>query len=189
VWGQGRQACLYASLQLFQASQRDLFDFYAILLTCANMVHRQALSKDEVDVDATWKVLSDAFLDIHNKNASSLSFEQLFRNAYKLVLKKKHDILYDKVRNFEDNYLTSHIRPKINSHVTPTILLGYEGQVSESQTNERRLDGEKFMKEIKIAFQDQQLCMGMITDVLMYMVSLSLYTHAGNHILRLNRTD
>ena len=131
----------------------------------------QGLAKDEVDVDATWKILEDAFQDIHRKNASKLSFEELFRNAYKLVLKKKQETLYDRVCNFEESYLHSQVRTRVNGFATSTMLVGFEGQAADSQANERRIDGENFMRELKNAFQDQQMCMGMITDVLMYMVS------------------
>ena len=37
---------------------------------------------------------STAIGEIHNKNASSLSFEELYRNAYNLVLHKHGDLLY-----------------------------------------------------------------------------------------------
>jgi cullin 3 len=36
-----------------------------------------------------WAELSASLREIHTKNASKLSFEELYRNAYKLVLKKK----------------------------------------------------------------------------------------------------
>lgn len=34
---------------------------------------------------------------------------------------------------------------------------------------ERRADGEKFLRALKDAWEDHHLCMGMTTDVLMYM--------------------
>ena len=39
-------------------------------------------------------LLSKAFTEIHNKNASELSFEVLYRNAYTLVLHKDGEKLY-----------------------------------------------------------------------------------------------
>ena len=36
--------------------------------------------------------------------------------------------------------------------------------------NERRTAGERFLKTVKDAWQDHQLCMAMLADVLMYMV-------------------
>lgn len=40
----------------------------------------------------------------------------------------------------------------------------------QDQSNERRAAGEKFLSVLREAWEDHQLCMGMITDVLMYMV-------------------
>ena len=129
----------------------------------------QGLNKDEVDFDTTWKVLATAFHEIHLKNASQLSFEELFRNAYKLVLKKRQEDLYDKVLELEQAWLRNQVRLRIISLISPAMLVGITGDPSDAQANERRLAGERFMKALKDAFQDQQLCMGMITDVLMYM--------------------
>lgn len=47
-------------------------------------------------------MLKEALRDIHNKNCSRLSFEELYRAAYKIVLKKKGEILYDRVKTFEE---------------------------------------------------------------------------------------
>ena len=135
------------------------------------MPPRQGLTKDDVDFDATWNILATAFEEIHSKNASQLSFEELFRNAYKLVLKKKAEDLYDKVVSFEQKWLRDQVRVRIVSLVTPTLLLEVSGEATDAQANERRLAGERFMKALTDAFDDQRLCMGMITDVLMYMVS------------------
>ena len=123
-------------------------------------------------MDSTWKTLAGAFREIHDKNASKLSFEELFRNAYKLVLKKKADILYDKVITFEEDWLRDKVQKRISSLITPTILLEVSGEATDAQANERRTAGERFIKTLNDAFADQQLCMGMITDVLMYMVGL-----------------
>ena len=129
----------------------------------------KGLTKDDVDFDSTWHILATAFQEIHSKNASQLSFEELFRNAYKLVLKKKAEDLYDKVVGFEQTWLRDHVRVQIVNLITPTILLEVSGEATDAQANERRIAGERFMKALNNAFADQQLCMGMITDVLMYM--------------------
>lgn len=42
----------------------------------------------------TWKLLKGAILEIHRQNASGLSFEELYRNAYNMVLHKYGDLLY-----------------------------------------------------------------------------------------------
>ncbi|CAH8257622.1 unnamed protein product [Arabidopsis lyrata] len=44
--------------------------------------------------DKTWKILEHAIHEIYNHNASGLSFEELYRNAYNMVLHKYGDKLY-----------------------------------------------------------------------------------------------
>jgi len=132
----------------------------------------KTISKDtDIDFDSSWNVLANALHEIHTKNASQLSFEELYRNAYKLVLKKKAEMLYDRVSQFEEAWLRDHVRARITNLVTPSINGDGAGQAEDRQSNERRIAGERFMKALKDSFEDHQLCMCMITDVLMYMVS------------------
>ena len=140
------------------------------------MAFPKGLNKDEVDFDATWTVLSTAFRQIHAKNASTLSYEELFRNAYKLVLKKKVDMLFDKVCELEENYLKNDVRIRVRSQITPSIVM-----TAAPQSTERMAAGERFMRELKDSFKDFQLCIGLITDVLMYMVS-SVVSSSGTLI-------
>ena len=138
----------------------------------ANMpVREKGLASADVDFETTWGVLERAFKEIHTKNASALSFEELYRNAYKIVLKKKGDELYAKVANFEEQWLGNNVRTEIVRTLTPgLIILATSGRSLES-TAERRTSGEIFLKNLKDAWDDHQVCMGMLTDVLMYMVS------------------
>jgi cullin 3 len=94
----------------------------------------------------------------------------LFRHAYKLVLKKKGDELYDKVAQLEEGWLKNDVRTKVTSLVSPSINAGSMNSHDESST-ERRVAGERFMKTLKDTYADHIMCVGMITDVLMYMVS------------------
>ncbi|RMZ83427.1 hypothetical protein DV736_g6614, partial [Chaetothyriales sp. CBS 134916] len=113
------------------------------------------LSKDEVDVNATWKILEDAFGDIHANNACSLSYETLFGNAYKLVLKKKQDVLYDRegldlVAEADASTFCSHTRRRmreederlerelITIHIKDVINI--EGTGVKSMLNNNHLD-------------------------------------------------
>lgn len=41
-----------------------------------------------IDYDLSWSVLSNAITQIQNKNVSKLSYEQLYRKAYILVLRE-----------------------------------------------------------------------------------------------------
>jgi cullin 3 len=145
--------------------------------------HHQGLTKDDnFDLEAIWHVLETALIQIHTKNASTLSFEELYRNAYKLVLKKKGDVLYERVSLLEDRWLRDNVRISVSQLVTPSIILGTAGESFASQSTERRIAGERFMRQLKDAHSDHHLCMSMIVDVLMYMVRiiLSLPTLVSN---------
>jgi cullin 3 len=89
------------------------------------------------------------------------------------VLKKKGDVLYERVSLLEESWLRDTVRVKVNQFVTSSIILGAAGESFAGQSTERRIGGERFMRELKDAFSDHQLCMGMITDVLMYMVRIT----------------
>ena len=46
-----------------------------------------------------WETIRDAILKIQNKQASSLSYEELYRTAYNMVLHKHGEMLYTNVKN------------------------------------------------------------------------------------------
>ena len=118
-------------------------------------------------------MLSSSLLEIHNKNASILSFEELYRHAYKLVLKKKGELLYQKVKSLEEAWLSDTVQPHIVSSLSISLLLSSSyGGSTVAIANEKRTEGEKLLKLLKKAWEDHNLCMNMITDVLMYMVCL-----------------
>jgi hypothetical protein len=48
--------------------------------------HNQQMDEDYAN--RTWQTLHDAIREIHRQNASGLSFEELYRNAYNMVLHK-----------------------------------------------------------------------------------------------------
>lgn len=52
------------------------------------------------------------------KNASRLSFEELYRNAHALVLKKKGEDLYNRVSGLEQELLRENVRRKVAQMVT-----------------------------------------------------------------------
>lgn len=100
---------------------------------------------DRSDARETWDVLAAAIDEIYNRNASQLSFEELYRNAYNLVLHKHGALLYEGVTE------------KITAHLVTTVR-----EVAE-QPNARLLDA---MAE---AWTDHSMTMVMIRDILMYM--------------------
>lgn len=52
---------------------------------------------DRTVAQQTWGALANAIDEIYNRNASQLSFEELYRNAYNLVLHKYGTLLYEGV--------------------------------------------------------------------------------------------
>ena len=131
-------------------------------------------NNDAVDFEQIWAVLGSSLEEIHGKNASRLSFEELYRNAYKVVLKKQGDALYTRVKDFEREWLINSVRPQIIKHLSANLLSGDAGTSSATTMNERRTAGEKFLQAVRRAWEDHNLCMGMTSDVLMYMVHTPL---------------
>ncbi|KAL9125220.1 MAG: hypothetical protein Q9217_005538 [Psora testacea] len=127
-------------------------------------------NSDAVDFDEAWTILRSALQEIHSKNASQLSFEELYRHAYKLVLKKKGDLLYEKVKTFEERWLADTVQPRITSTLDIALLIpSSEWRSTIATADEKRAKGEKLLRSLKEAWGDHNLCMNMITDVLMYM--------------------
>jgi hypothetical protein len=133
------------------------------------MVRPQGLHGDEIDFENTWATIESAFREIHTKNASKLSYEELYRHAYRIVLKKKGENLYNKVHEFERDWLSSEVRASIQQLLSPNLVVNAQS-VGGTTANERRVAGEKFLKGLKQAWGDHQVCTSMLADVLMYMV-------------------
>jgi cullin 3 len=64
---------------------------------------------DRTVASQTWEALANAIDEIYNRNASQLSFEELYRNAYNLVLHKHGTLLYEGVSE------------KLSSHLLATV--------------------------------------------------------------------
>ncbi|CAB4393214.1 unnamed protein product [Rhizophagus irregularis] len=109
-----------------------------------------------------WDRLAQAIREIHKKNASILSFEELYRNAYNMVLHKNGDKLYNGVREV----ITQHLEEVAVSQVVPAFPLS---GASSSQTNPNGAGGANFLKVLKTVWEDHTTCMLMIRDILMYM--------------------
>ncbi|KAL2060179.1 hypothetical protein VTL71DRAFT_9574 [Oculimacula yallundae] len=125
--------------------------------------------RDDNDFESQWDILSSALREIHTKNASQLSFEQIYRASYKIVLKKQGDKLYERVKEFEEQWFGGEVMPNIQKLITPNLLNISRNGVSGVTANERRMTGEDFMRGLKAAWEDHITTMNMTTDVLMYM--------------------
>ncbi|CAM9533464.1 unnamed protein product [Chrysoparadoxa australica] len=105
-------------------------------------------TKAQMDAPAArqvWEALRNAINEIHNKNASALSFEELYRNAYNLVLHKHGELLYSGVRD--------------------SVKAQLEATAAEIAAS----PDDQLLRELSIRWQDHQLTMVMVRDILMYM--------------------
>lgn len=168
---------------LVESKYQAILSYKSLLTSICNTIHtfkrftvghrltkmsQQGLNQAaDVDFDQTWQVLEAAFHEIHTKNASKLSFETLYRNAYKLVLKKQGEGLYHKVAEFETAWLSTEVKSKVVQYLTQDLLS--LGSDYSSSTPQRREAEERFLKELRQVWQDHQISMSMLTDVMMYM--------------------
>ena len=92
-----------------------------------------------------WNTIKEAIHKIYAKQASTLSYEELYRTAYNLVLHKHGELLYNGVKNTTVELL----QPIVES----LILCSEEG----------------LLVKINEIWQQVKLCIIMIKDILMYM--------------------
>lgn len=65
---------------------------------------------DDKYVQQTWDLLKRAIQEIQRKNNSGLSFEELYRNAYTMVLHKHGDKLYAGLKQVVTEHLQTVVR-------------------------------------------------------------------------------
>lgn len=101
----------------------------------------------------TWKLLKGAIHEIHKQNASGLSFEELYRNAYNMVLHKYGDRLYKGLHHEVDEHLKSVANDVASAN------------------------DDTFMDALNKAWSDHKISMLMIRDILMYMDRVYVMHH------------
>ena len=82
------------------------------------------------------------FQEIQKKNNSGLSFEELYRNAYTMVLHKHGERLYSGLKEVVTNHLDSKVRndviQSLNNNLTPSLLrVPGNPDASQAATNGR----------------------------------------------------
>ncbi|EAA35856.3 Cullin-3 [Neurospora crassa OR74A] len=132
-------------------------------------IRKPITNRDQSEFEPCWALLRDAMTDIHLQNAGRLSFEQLYRASYKIVLRKKGALLYERVRDFEQEWFRDHIMPNIAALITKNLINISLLQHPGSSSHERREMGEKFLRGIRDSWTDHNRSMNMIADVLMYL--------------------
>lgn len=101
---------------------------------------------DEKYVESIWALLKSAIQEIQKKNNSGLSFEELYRNAYTMVLHKYGERLYTGLKEV----VTQHLENKVREDVLRSLH-------------------NNFLQTLNLAWNDHQTSMVMIRDILMYM--------------------
>ncbi|KAI0538095.1 Cullin [Xylaria digitata] len=126
-------------------------------------------NKNKNELELCWDKLREAFHDIHTHNAGNLSFEQLYRLAYKIVLLKSGHILYDRVKDFEGKWFADKVLPPMSALITKNLVsITLDGAPGISVV-ERRAMGEKFLKFVRGSWENHNMSTNMITDILMYL--------------------
>ena len=101
---------------------------------------------DEKYVNTIWQMLKNAIQEIQKKNNSGLSFEELYRYAYTMVLNKYGEKLYTGLKEV----VTEHLVYKVRQDVLGSL-------------------NNNFLFMLNQAWNDHQTAMVMIRDILMYM--------------------
>ncbi|KAK5634127.1 hypothetical protein RRF57_009841 [Xylaria bambusicola] len=121
------------------------------------------------DFEQFWAKLREALHDIHTHNAGNLSFEQLYRYAYKIVLMKSGAQLYDRVTEFEGKWFAEQVMPPMSALITKNLVsITLDGAPGISVV-ERRSLGEKFLKFVRTCWENHNMAMNMNADILMYL--------------------
>ncbi|KAF8383258.1 cul-3 [Pristionchus pacificus] len=101
---------------------------------------------DEAYVDQTLTMLQDAIKEIQRKNNGGLSFEELYRNAYTMVLHKHGEKLYNALRDVVREHLRNAIRKRVGATMD-----------------------DRFLETLNSAWSEHTTAMVMIRDIFMYM--------------------
>ena len=67
------------------------------------------ITMDERYVENIWQLLKNAIQEIQKKNNSGLSFEELYRNGYTMVLHKHGEKLYNGLRDVVIDHLETKV--------------------------------------------------------------------------------
>ena len=110
-------------------------------------------SMDEKYVNVIWQMLKNAIQEIQKKNNSGLSFEELYRNAYTMVLNKYGEKLYTGLMEVVTEHLTQKVRKDVLNALNNNLL-----------------------SVLNLAWNDHQTAMVMIRDILMYMDRVSEFS-------------
>ncbi|CAH8649220.1 unnamed protein product [Heterobilharzia americana] len=121
-------------------------------------------SIDERYANQLWNQIKSAIIEIQKKNNSCLSFEELYRNAYTLILQKHGERLYAGTELVVHEHMTR-IRDSIVENLN-----------------------NKFLTYLNSCWKDHQTAMGMIRDILMYMDRVYVGPHNLDGVYKMGMT-
>ena len=111
----------------------------------------------KTNTDAEWQIISKGIQEIINHNQSQLSFEELYRNAYKMVQLKDGEKLYQNIKSMVRNNLNE----IVGQDLAPLLVRSTPIPTIE--------ECEGFLKNLLAIWDDHLLLMGMIRDIVMYL--------------------
>uniref|UniRef100_A0A0N4ZRT9 CULLIN_2 domain-containing protein n=1 Tax=Parastrongyloides trichosuri TaxID=131310 RepID=A0A0N4ZRT9_PARTI len=94
----------------------------------------------------SWELLRKAITEILNQNNSGLSFEELYRNAYVMVLSKHGDKLYSGLKATLENHVKNRVLQRLNDSWN-----------------------DNFLGTLNKLWSEHSIAMHLIRDILMYM--------------------
>ncbi|KAJ3297596.1 hypothetical protein HK104_000336, partial [Borealophlyctis nickersoniae] len=125
----------------------------------------------EQQANDMWLKLENAIRQIYKKNAGTLSFEEIYRYAYTMVLHKMGDKLYSGVRDVIKLHLEQVAQDTLVPAFPQTQSSG--GSLAASTGGAGAVmalsGGPFFLKEVKAVWDEHTTCLLMIRDILLYM--------------------
>ncbi|KAF8135043.1 Cullin-domain-containing protein [Boletus edulis] len=114
----------------------------------------------EVSAEETWSRLSKNIREIHNHNASKLSFEENYRYAYNMVLYKSGSMLYKGVCQL----VTENVERLAQEEIVPTFpSRGGSDPMQQGQ------EAELLLRALRRVWDDHTGNMSKLRDILKYM--------------------
>lgn len=103
--------------------------------------------------------MRDAFDNIHSRKTSNLSFENIYRNTMKIVIKKRGAKLYERVAEFERMWIIENLVPEVRALAQDGVWSSASEQLSKRVS--------ALLKHIDDQWKHYRLSANMICDCLM----------------------
>ncbi|KAG5436949.1 hypothetical protein PCANB_001359 [Pneumocystis canis] len=130
----------------------------------------------EYDWNISWSILSQAIREIYKKNVSILSFEELYRNVYTIVLHKQGDRLYDEVKSL----IQGHLENISNFNIQPVYKKIKTLNQINITNNEAIESGTYYLRTLKNVWDEYIQCTNIISHIMGYMDKV--YTKQANKL-------